>query len=98
MTDNLKQRIAEAIFQTLYPFSWRVVKDRAPEENLGAEVAKCNECAQAVLDIVEPMISEWKELARKAWVQLEQVDCNNPLVDELFDVLSKDLPTTPTKE
>jgi len=83
MTYNLKQRIAEA----LYPYLF-----------VQHGTKNIEYMAQKVLDIVEPMLSEWKELTRKAWVQLEQVDCNNPLVDELFDALCKTLPTPPEKE
>lgn len=49
MTERELRAVAEAIFTSMYPFSWDVVKDRTPQENLGAEVKKCKDAAEAVI-------------------------------------------------
>lgn len=47
MTDNLKQRIAEAMYKALH--------NRVPAAN-------CDEAAQAVFNIIEPMIPKYGDI------------------------------------
>lgn len=90
-SDETVERVAEAIFGSRYPFSWRVCSKRVEPENLASEANGCRKDAKAAL-VAVAKCSEVKalvEAANRAHIALVMLGQRiNPDVIRFYDSLT----------
>lgn len=79
---EMVERVAQAIFESRYPFSWAVASQRSPDENLGDDAERCRRDARAAIAAMPeaakpaPSLQRVREsvLLAARWFKLYQED------------------------